>query len=47
MQGLGIDAEFKTPLPVQFGAQLKMITPSLNPDSLAPTFAGPLAKNGV
>ena len=43
MQGLGIDAEFKTPLPVQFGAQLKMITPSLNPDSLAPTFAGPLA----
>jgi len=43
MQGLGIDAEFKTPLPVQFGAQLKMITPSLNPDSLAPTFAGPAA----
>jgi len=43
MQGLGIDAEFKTPLPIQFGAQLKMITPSLNPDSLAPTFAGPLA----
>jgi len=43
MQGLGIDAEFKTPLPVQFGAQLKMITPSLNPDSLQPTFAGPLA----
>lgn len=43
MQGLGIDAEFKTPLPIQFGAQLKMITPSLNPDSLQPTFAGPLA----
>ena len=43
MQGLGIGAEFRTPLPIQFGAQLKMITPSLNPDSLAPTFAGPLA----
>jgi hypothetical protein len=43
MQGLGIKAEFKTPLPIQFGAQLKMITPSLNPDSIQPTFAGPLA----
>jgi hypothetical protein len=43
MQLLGVDAEFKTPLPIQFGAQLKMITPSMNPDSLAPTFAGPLA----
>ena len=43
MQGLGVGAEFRTPLPIQFGAQLKMITPSLNPDSLAPTFAGPLA----
>jgi hypothetical protein len=43
LQAFGVGAEFKTPLPVQFGAQLKMITPSLNPDSLAPTFAGPLA----
>jgi hypothetical protein len=43
LQALGVGAEFKTPLPVQFGAQLKMITPSLNPDSLAPTFAGPLS----
>ena len=43
MQGLGIDAEFKTPLPVQFGADLRMITPSANPESLIPTFAGPLA----
>lgn len=43
LQALGVPAEFKTPLPVQFGAQLKMITPSLNPDSLAPTFAGPLS----
>lgn len=43
MQLLGVDAEFKTPLPIQFGAQLKMVTPSANPDSLVPTFAGPLA----
>ena len=43
MQLLGVDAEFKTPLPIQFGAQLKMVTPSANPDSLIPTFAGPLA----
>ena len=43
MQGLGVDAEFKTPLPVQFGADLRMITPSANPESLIPTFAGPLA----
>lgn len=43
MQGLGVDAEFKTPMPVEFGARLNMITPSLNPDSLMPTFAGPAA----
>ena len=43
MQGLGVDAEFKTPMPVEFGARIKMITPSLNPDSLIPTFAGPAA----
>ena len=43
LKGLGIGSEFKSPLPIQFGAQLKMITPSLNPDSLIPTFAGPVA----
>ena len=43
MQGLGVDAEFKTPMPVQFGAQIKMLTPSLNQDSIVPTFNGPLA----
>ena len=43
LDGLGIGSEFKTPFPVQFGAQLKMITPSLNPDSIVPTFAGPVA----
>ena len=43
MVALGVPAEFKVPLPVQFGASLKMITPSLNPDSAIPTLAGPLS----
>lgn len=43
MAGLGVPAEFKTPFPVEFGAQVKMLTPSLNQDSLIPTFNGPLA----
>ena len=43
MTALGIPADFKTPFPVQFGAQVKMLTPSLNQDSLIPTFSGPLA----
>jgi hypothetical protein len=44
---MGIGSEFKTPFPVQFGAQVKMLTPSLNPDSLVPTFSGPLAGIGI
>jgi hypothetical protein len=43
MTALGIPAEFKTPFPVQFGAQVKMLTPSLNQDSLFPTFSGPVS----
>jgi hypothetical protein len=43
MTAVGVPAEFKTPFPVQFGAQVKMLTPSLNQDSLFPTFNGPLA----
>jgi hypothetical protein len=43
MAGLGVTPEFKTPFPVEFGAQIKMLTPSLNQDSLIPTFNGPLA----
>ena len=43
LAGLGINKEFKIPFPVQFGAQVKMLTPSLNPDSLVPTFSGPIA----
>lgn len=43
MQGLGVPAEFKAPMPVEFGAKLKMITPSLSIDSVVPTLAGPLS----
>ena len=43
LERLGIKQEFKVPFPIEFGAQLKMITPSLNPDSMVPTFSGPLA----
>jgi len=43
MQAFGVPAEFKTPLPIQFSAKIKMITPSLNPDSMIPTLAGPLS----
>lgn len=39
----GVEPAFKAPLPVQFGGKLNMVTPSLNPESLVPTFAGPLA----
>ena len=40
---VGLANEFKTPFPIEFGAQVKMLTPSLNPDSILPTFSGPLA----
>ena len=43
LTALGIGSEFKTPFPVEFGAKVKMLTPSLNPDSLVPTFSGPIA----
>jgi hypothetical protein len=43
MAGLGIAPEFKVPMPIQFGSQVKMLTPSLNQDSIIPTFNGPLA----
>ena len=41
--GFDFPEAFKIPMPVEFGGKLNMITPSLNPDSLFPTFAGPLA----
>ena len=43
LAGMGIPQDFKVPLPVQFGGSVKMLTPSLNPDSILPTFSGPLA----
>lgn len=43
LKAFGVKDAFKTGIPVDFGAQLKMITPSLNPDSLFPTFSGPVA----
>jgi hypothetical protein len=43
LESLGIGNQFRAPMAIQFGAQMKMLTPSLNPDSLVPTFAGPVA----
>lgn len=43
MQFMGIPQDFKVPFPVQFGGSVKMLTPSLNPDSILPTFSGPVA----
>jgi hypothetical protein len=40
---LGVPQDFKVPFPVQFGGAVKMLTPSLNPDSILPSFAGPAA----
>jgi hypothetical protein len=42
-QVFGVPEAFQAPMPVEFGGKLKMLTPSMNPDSLFPTFAGPIA----
>ena len=47
LAGMGIPQDFKVPFPVQFGGSIKMLTPSLNPDSILPTFSGPLAAFSV
>lgn len=39
----GLSNGFVAPMPVEFGAKLNMVTPSMNPDSIFPTFSGPLA----
>lgn len=39
----GIKGAFTAPMPVEFGAKLNMLTPSMNPDAIFPTFSGPLA----
>lgn len=43
LTAFGVESAFRIPTPVQFGGRLNMVTPSLNPDSLVPTFAGPAA----
>jgi hypothetical protein len=43
MQAFGQEAAVKAPMPIEFSAKLKMITPSANPDSIFPTFAGPIS----
>lgn len=43
LAAFGVAPAFRIPTPVEFGGKLNMITPSLNPDSLVPTFAGPAA----
>jgi hypothetical protein len=43
MTAFGQEEGVKAPMPIEFAAKLKMITPSSNPDSLFPTFAGPLS----
>jgi len=43
MKIFGVQDGFKAPMPVEFGAKIKMFTPSLNPDALFPTFAGPVS----
>ena len=47
MIGFGIEPAFKAPMPVEFGAKLNMVTPSLNPDGIFPTFAGPVSAASV
>jgi hypothetical protein len=39
----GLGDKFVTPLPLQFGSSLKMLTPSANPESWMPTFSGPIS----
>jgi hypothetical protein len=43
MSAFGQEEAVKAPMPIEFSAKLKMITPSSNPDSLFPTFAGPVS----
>jgi hypothetical protein len=47
MSAFGNEEAIKAPMPIEFSAKLKMITPSSNPDSLLPTFAGPLSAIAV
>lgn len=39
----GLGDKFVAPMPLQFGASIKMLTPSADPNSWMPTFSGPLS----
>lgn len=39
----GLGDYFVTPMPLQFGASIKMLTPSADPDSWIPALSGPLS----
>lgn len=39
----GLGDKFVSPMPLQFGSDIRMLTPSANPESWLPTFSGPLA----
>lgn len=39
----GLGDKFVSPMPLQFGSSIRMLTPSANPESWLPTFSGPLA----
>jgi hypothetical protein len=43
LTALGVPQDFKVPFPVQFGASVKMLSPSMNTESWLPTFSGPAA----
>ena len=39
----GLGDKFVAPMPLQFGSNIRMLTPSANPESWLPTFSGPLS----
>ena len=43
LTALGVPQDFKVPFPIQFGASVKMLSPSMNTESWLPTFSGPAA----
>jgi hypothetical protein len=43
LSAFGLGDKFVSPMPLQFGSQIRMLTPSANPESWLPTFSGPLA----
>lgn len=43
LNAVGLGDKFVAPMPLQFGASIKMLTPSADPNSWIPTFSGPLA----